>query len=1164
MPSHAFRRPVARALAIGAAAALTCTLAVTAMPAATAAIVDEPVAHTGDSPALTLTPIGLYETGVFDESAAEIVTAYNDRLFVVNAKAGVVDVLDNSDPAAPEKLFSIASSGVANSVAIRADGLGVIAVEAPVKTDAGHLVFFDADAATADTARLGTVNVGALPDMVTVSEDGAYAVVANEGEPADDFSVDPEGSISVIALPTGKAAAAQSAVRTADFHAFEAAGALDPDVRVFGPTPHGDDHPVSRNLEPEYITVVRGTAYATLQEANAIAEVDLASATVTDIHALGFKDHGLAANALDPSDRDGKVELRTYPGLKGIYMPDAIDSYTSGGTTYLVTANEGDAREWGDYVEASRVKDLEDDGYGPVCADSALAGSLGDADLGRLNVTIENGFDETAGCYNELYAFGGRAFSIWTTAGDLVWDSGSSFEEVTAAAAPEFFNSNHSESNLEGRSDDKGPEPESVTIGELSGRTYAFVGFERVGGVAVYDITSASAPSFVTYINNRDFSQSVEDGGDLATAGDLGPESIAFIAAADSPTGEPLLAVGNEVSGTTTVFAIDDRLAPATTDIQVLTINDFHGRIEQNLGNGEAGAAVLAGAVDAFEAENPNTLFVSAGDNIGASTFTSFIQDDEPTIEALVAAGLDLGAVGNHEFDQGWDDLTDRVLPSFGDTAFGLGANVYLKGTDTPALPEYSVQTVDGVRVGFIGTVTEQTAAMVSPAGITAIEFGDQLEAANRVADELVSQDLADVIVLLTHEGSETGDCTAVAADATAYGELIRGASADIDAIVSGHTHQSYSCQVPVDGTETERTVIQAHQYGSTLGKLDITVDTDSKELVSIAGSLVPLVVDGVAAFEADPVVAEIVANATAVADEQGAIEVGAVSADILRGGEPAGADRGVESTLGNLVADMYLWATSNDDYAGTPAQIALMNPGGLRADLLYGEDGTVTYRDVANVQPFANTLVTVTLTGAQLQQILEEQWQPEGSSRPKLHLGVSDGFAYEYDPDAAAGERIVSMTFQGEEVAAGDTFTVVTNSFLAAGGDNFITFAEGTDRTDTGQIDLSASVAYFAAHDVVDPAPLGRAAIAVDESPEPTEPTEPTEPVEPTEPTEPTQPTEPTEPAEPGTPGEDGGDASGELAVTGGEFPIGFVTVAALALVAAGALLAIRRRQTA
>lgn len=1121
MPSHAFRRTVRRAFALGVVTTVACTLTVTAASTATAAVVPDPITRSAPDATLTLTPVGSYETGVFDASAAEIVAAYKDRLFVVNAQAGVIDVLDASDPAAPKKLFSLASDGVANSVAIREDGLGIAAIEASDKTAPGHLVFFDADAASPAAATLGSVQVGSLPDMVTVSADGAYAVVANEGEPADDFSSDPEGSIGVVALPTSKTAPSQSAVRTADFHAYEADGALDPDVRVFGPTPHGDDHPVSRNLEPEYITVVGGVAYATLQEANAIATVDLASATVTDIHALGFKDHGLARNALDPSDRDDKVALRTYEGLKGMYQPDAIDSYTAGGTTYLVTANEGDAREWGEYAEAVRAKDLGSKDLAPVCADSPVAGKLGNADLGRLNVTIENGLDADRGCYEELYSFGGRSFAIWTTDGELVWDSGSSFEEVTAAAAPEFFNSNHSESNLEGRSDDKGPEPESVTIGELSGRTYAFVGFERVGGIAAYDISDPASPTFVTYVNNRDFSQSVDDGGDLATAGDLGPEGVTFIPADQSPSGTPMLAVGNEVSGTTTLFAIEDALDPI--DIDILTINDFHGRIEagKDSSANQVGAAVLAGAVDAAEAKNPNTLVVSAGDNIGASTFTSFIQDDEPTIDSLVAAGLDVSAVGNHEFDRGFDDLTDRVIPSYGSEDFALGANVYEKGTTTPALREYTVKTVDGVRVAFIGTVTTDTATMVSPDGIAGITFGDQLTAANRVAKKITDGDLADVTVLLTHSGTATSnDCGVVASDPSDFGKLVRGASPDIDAIVSAHTHQTYACEVAAPGGET-RPVIQAAEYGTAMGRLSLEVDRSTKELLSIAGTTEKLLEGG---YAPDAAVAKIVADATAYAEVEGSKEVGRISGDILRGGVK-GSDRGVESTLGNTVADVYLRAASNEAYSGTPAQIALMNPGGLRADLLKGEDGIVSYREVADVQPFANTLVTVPLTGAQIKAILEQQWKATGE-RPKLHLGVSEGFSYEYTeatplPGESVGRsgEVTSMTFKGEEIAADDVFTVVTNSFLAAGGDGFAAFAEGTVRTDTGQADLAATVEYFASRDVVDPAPLGRAV----EVTEPTEPGEPGEPGEPTEPGEPSEPSEPTEPGEPGEPTEPG-----------------------------------------
>ncbi|MBN9176594.1 MAG: bifunctional metallophosphatase/5'-nucleotidase [Microbacterium sp.] len=1071
MPSPVRRRTIGAVTT----AALVCTLALTplASPAFAAPDPAVPLVHAAEDAAISLTPIGTHATGVFGESAAEIVAAHSDRLFVVNAQAGAVTVLDYSDATAPAELYEIASDGIANSVAVRADGLGVIALENPVKTDPGRLVFFDADAAAPTV--LGSVTVGALPDMVTVSKDGRYAVVANEGEPAADFSLDPEGSVGVVSLPAGKAAPSQSDVRLAGFGAYEGEN-LPADVRVFGPdvaAPDQGERPlaanrVSRNLEPEYITIDGGTAYAAIQEANAIAVIDLASASVTDLYSLGFKDHGVAGNGLDASDRDSAIDIATYPGLKGVYMPDGIASYQAAGQTYLVTANEGDAREWGSYIDEARVKDLGKKGLAAVCADSPLSGSKADAKLGRLKIATDLGIADGADCYSELYSYGGRSFSIWTTAGEQVFDSGDGFEQIIADAIPDYFNSGHDETGFDTRSAAKGPEPENVAIGAVNGRTYAFVGLERVGGIMVYDITDPAAATFVTYVNNRDFTAGKEPS---AASLDLGAEGVTFIPAEQSTTGEPLLAVANEVSGTTTLFAIDNGL----TDIQVLTINDFHGRIEQNLANKEAGAAVLAGAVDAFEAQNPNTLFVSAGDNIGASTFTSFIQQDTPTIQALRAAGLDVGAVGNHEFDAGFDDLKNRVTPALGGSHLSLGANVYLKGAKTPALDEYRVETVDGVRIAFIGTVTEQTAAMVTPTGIAGIEFGDQLKAVNRVAAKITDGDLADVIVLLTHEGPATASCEAVAGDTTAFGELIRGASAAVDAIVTGHTHQSFACEVA--GPGGERPVIQAHQYGTTLGKLDLTVDSTTKELVSVTPSLVPLVVNGAAAYPADPAVAKIVSDAVSVANEKGTVEVGAISADILRGGT-GGSDRGVESSLGNTVADLYLWATSNEDYAGTPAQIGLMNPGGLRADLIKVGDGTVTVRDVANVQPFANTLVTVTLTGAQLKAVLEEQWQPDGSSRPKLHLGVSEGFTYTYDPTAPRGTRIASMSLDGKTIAASDRFTVVTNSFLAAGGDNFVTFAQGTDRTDTGQVDLQATVAYFAAHDVVDPAPLGRAVV--------------------------------------------------------------------------------------
>ncbi|MDO9395592.1 MAG: choice-of-anchor I family protein, partial [Herbiconiux sp.] len=559
--------------ALTALAACTTIAGVAFGPAAAnAAIEGPPVVYSAPDARLALTPLSSYETGVFDSSAAEIVEfhAATARAFVVNAQAGVAEVLDFADPSSPSKLFDLVTAGVvaadgstipadavANSVAVRADGLVALAVEASPKTDLGWVVFFDA-AGTGSTA-LGAVRAGALPDMVTFTPDGGSVLVANEGEPTEDeaYDIDPEGTVSVITVPSGLAAPAQGDVRTADFHAFEAGGSktLPAEVRVFGGRENAVN-PVSENLEPEYITVAGdgATAFVSLQEANAIGVIDVASATISDIHPLGFQD--FSVTPFDASDRDDAVNITTWPVL-GMYQPDAIGSYEADGATYVVSANEGDSRDWDGFSEVARVKDLGEDGLAPLCAE--LSPFVADEQLGRLNVTTANGLDADAGCHSALYAFGSRSFSIWAADGTQVFDSGSDFEEITAAALPEgAFNSSHDAVEFDNRSDDKGPEPEGLAVGTIGSRTYAFIGFERVGGVIVYDITDPAAASFVTYVNNRDFSvlDPSESAASLSASGDLGPEGLAFVSAEESPTGAPMLLVGNEVSGTTTAFAI--------------------------------------------------------------------------------------------------------------------------------------------------------------------------------------------------------------------------------------------------------------------------------------------------------------------------------------------------------------------------------------------------------------------------------------------------------------------------------------------------------------------------------------------------------------------------------------------------------------------------------
>lgn len=520
--------------------------------------------------------------------------------------------------------------------------------------------------------------------------------------------------------------------------------------------------------------------------------------------------------------------------------------------------------------------------------------------------------------------------------------------------------------------------------------------------------------------------------------------------------------------------------------LNLLGINDFHGRIAAD--GDSAGAAVLAGAVDEQRAANPNTLFVSSGDNIGASTFASASQEDNPTIDALAAGGLDVSVVGNHEFDRGFADLSGRVVDRFGEESgadgadFALGANVYKKGTKEAALREYAIRDIAGIKVGFIGTVTADVPSLVSPEGIKNLDFGSELEAANRVAKQLSddnpSNGEADVLILLTHNGSDSTDCAAIAGEKTDYGTLIRDVNENVDAIFSGHTHQAYDCDI--DG----RPVIQSHQYGTTLGQISLEIDPTSFDVVESKHELIPLAEedangDWTPLFEANTEVRDIVNKAVEESEVVGSEPVGQISEDILRGGEEPGSDRGVESSLGNTVADIHLWATSNENFGGEPAEIAFMNPGGLRADLLYGEDGTVTYKAAADVQPFANTLITFDMTGEQIREALEQQWQPEGSERAKLHLGISDGLDYTYIEDAAFGKHIKDITFNGEPLDENASFKVAANAFLATGGDNFSAFAAGTGHTDSGQIDLDATVNYFKSHDLVSPAPLGRASLA-------------------------------------------------------------------------------------
>jgi hypothetical protein len=448
--------------------------------------------------------------------------------------------------------------GHANSVAVR-NGVVAVAVEGENPQRKGRVVFFDPSGRF-----LNSLTVGAMPDMLAFTPDGSRIVVANEGEPNADYTVDPEGSVSIIRMRDNVRTMGDDDVTNVRFRKYnkQREALIAAGVRIFGPGASA-----AQDFEPEYIAVSPDStkAFVTLQENNAIARIDIRTGKVEKIMPLGFKDHSigqpptnpqeptlgvinLRSNALDPSDRDGGIKIRNAP-IFGMYLPDTIAAYSFGGKTYLVTANEGDVRDYDGFSEEARISTLKLD---PTAFPDATELQK-PANLGRLKVTNTMGDTDGDGDFDKLFSFGGRSFSIWTDDGELVFDSGDDFEQITADALPKFFNADNGDNNLDSRSDDKGPEPEGLTIGEIDGKMYAFVGLERISGIMVYDISNPVKPDFVQYFNNRNF---IADP-DTAAAGDIGPEGLVLISPSQSPTGRFALAVANEVSGTVSIYDIE-------------------------------------------------------------------------------------------------------------------------------------------------------------------------------------------------------------------------------------------------------------------------------------------------------------------------------------------------------------------------------------------------------------------------------------------------------------------------------------------------------------------------------------------------------------------------------------------------------------------------------
>ncbi|MET4699404.1 putative extracellular nuclease/2',3'-cyclic-nucleotide 2'-phosphodiesterase (5'-nucleotidase family) [Constrictibacter sp. MBR-5] len=641
---------------------------------------------------ITLTHTGRYATGIFDESAAEIVAhdPVTQRLFVVNGSARTIDVLQMNGAGDPVLLTQI-EVGHVNSVAV-SNGVVAAAVQSEEDDGRGRVVLMDTDGAL-----LGEVEVGVLPDALTFSPDGMKIVVSNEGEFTDE--VDPQGSISIVDLSAGPDSAT---VVEVDFSVFDGQedALREKGVRLFpGKT-------ASQSLEPEYAAIsADGTrAMVTLQENNAVAIIDLETAEIVDIVGLGLKDHSLEGQGLDPSDRDGGVNIAQVP-VFGMYMPDGIASFESGGQTYFVIANEGDARG-----EEVRIEDLDLD---PTVYPNAEALQQ-DETLGRLEASSTDGDIDDDGDIDQIHVYGGRSFSILNGDGMVVFDSGDDFEQILAAQLPEAFNANNDDNDsIDSRSDAKGPEPEGVTIGVIGPETYAFIGLERAGGVMVYRISDPTAPEFVQYINNRDFTVDAES----AAAGDLGPEGLAFISADDSPTGKPMLVTGNEVSGTTSVFEID--VTP--------TISEIQGAGHQS---GYAGMTVTTGGIVTALESNGFYLQDPTGDGDVATSDAVFVFTGSGNVTTAVGDAVTLTGTVQEYFPGGaaTGNLSTTQIGALTDLSIDSRGN---------ALPEAAI-IGDGGRVPPTEVIDDDGLAVFDP-GNDGIDFYESLEGMRVTVNDAVA-----------------------------------------------------------------------------------------------------------------------------------------------------------------------------------------------------------------------------------------------------------------------------------------------------------------------------------------------------------------------------------------------------------------------------------------
>ncbi len=1052
----------------------------------------------------------------FDESAAEILdySYIAQRFFVVNGNDDTIDVLDARDPDNLVLVDQITGmGGAANSLAIH-NGVLAVAVQNEEKTEPGWVVFYD----TVQLDELNRLEVGVLPDMLTFTPDGKYLLTANEAEPNDDYSVDPHGSISIIhfdvASITDVVELSQREVKTVgfeglDFFPFLADVFRANGIRIFGQI-HDDNgdfvrpSSIAEDLEPEYIAISADskTAYAVLQENNALAIIDIEAGRLLDLKPLGYKDHSIEGNGFDASNRDDEINIRTWPVL-GMYQPDAIVAFESEGKTFLITANEGDARDYDGYSEEVRVDDLDLDPTAYPDAETLQD----DAVLGRLKTTTATGDTDGDGDVDQIYSYGARSFSIWSAEGELIFDSGQLLEEIVAERFPEVFNSSNDGTGFDNRSDDKGPEPEGIAVGEIDGRQILFLGLERMGGFMMFDITFPYSPVFLDYVIERNFNVDPEE--NLSGSGDLGPEGLKFLAADISPTGTDAVAVANEVSGTTTVYEIILPPVPGGFALQVLHSSDNESAF-QDPNTLEPKILGYATIVDGLQTlahrERFGTLHLTAGDHTLPGPFyqasrevEAFGQPGLADIAFYNAMGLTANGIGNHEFDGGIDEFAhlleaaqypfiaanldfSNVMLADGSPAIEIGEDGGSVEENAGKIVRSAYVMVNGEKIGLVGRAPADFFNVVADPDTTLPGldfFGGRNPDDNQPLVSAVDQVLEQVdlleskginkIILLDHAQDFTGDPLSA--------QNLRGidivvAAGSTGFMANADAQGPFNFLRPGDAPGADYPTVREDSEGNTV------VVVNSDQLYTYVGNLM-------VTFDAAGHISRIDDRSGPIATTQEAVallgeelnlplqtpsEVARVY-DLLQGtdlittqfevvgstayelnGERADV-RSRETNLGRLAADSTLWF-ARQTLPGVDVDIALKNGGGIRSTIL---GPNITRLTIGAALAFDNKLAIVELTGSELLATMENavsRFPARDGRFPQLagvHLEFDpskDGVSDQVTLDTASRvKRLVVTRANGEEDVVVEDFVSqgdLSRSFVLATNSFLLTGGDG------------------------------------------------------------------------------------------------------------------------